>query len=85
MDRVTAFMLLIDYNTRFKKQSVVDSAYFEVLRSSQELLSLSPGWFSHRVISDKVHLLLLMLFYFQPDRFVQLFRLIPILILLLYL
>ena len=40
---------------------------------------------THRVISDKVHRLLVTLSYFRPDRFVQLLSLIPILILLLYL
>ena len=40
---------------------------------------------THRVVSDKVHRLLVTLFYFRPDRFVQLLSLIPILILLLYL
>ena len=46
-------------------------------------MSLSPGWLSHRVISDKVHRLFVKLSYFRPDRFVQLLSLIPILILLL--
>ena len=40
---------------------------------------------TYRVISDKVHRLLVTLSYFWPDRFVQLLSLIPILILLLYL
>ena len=40
---------------------------------------------THRVISDRVHRLLVMLSDFRPDRFVQLLSLIPILILLLYL
>ena len=40
---------------------------------------------THRVISDKVHRLLVTLSYFRPDRFVQLLSLISILILLLYL
>ena len=40
---------------------------------------------THRVISDKVHRLLVTLSYFRPDRFVQLLSLIRILILLLYL
>ena len=40
---------------------------------------------THRVISDKVHCLLVTLSCFRPDRFVQLLSLIPILILLLYL
>ena len=43
------------------------------------------GSLTHRVISDKVHRLLVTLSYFRPDRFVQLFSLKPILILLLYL
>ena len=43
-------------------------------------------YYTQRVISDKVHRLLVMLeSYFRPDRFVQLLCLIPILILLLYL
>ena len=41
--------------------------------------------YTHRVISDRVHRLLVTLSYFRPDRFVQLLSLIPILILLLYL
>ena len=40
---------------------------------------------THRVISDRVHRLLVTLSYIRPDRFVQLLSLIPILILLLYL
>ena len=40
---------------------------------------------THRVISDRVHRLLVTLSYFRPDRFVQLLSLIPILFLLLYL
>ena len=47
--------------------------------------SLGPGWPCHRVISDRVHCLFVTLSYFQPDRFVQLLSLIPILISLLYL
>ena len=39
---------------------------------------------TQRVISDKVHRLLVTLLYFRPDRFVQFLGLIPILILLLY-
>ena len=42
-------------------------------------------WLTQRVISDRVHRLLVTLSYFRPDRFVQLLSLIPILILLLYL
>ena len=38
---------------------------------------------THRVYSDLVHGLFVMLIFFRPDRFVQLLRLIPILILLL--
>ena len=40
---------------------------------------------TQRVISDKVHRLFVTLSYFRPDSFVQLFSLIPFLILLLYL
>ena len=40
---------------------------------------------THRVISDRVHRLLVTLSYFRPDRFVQFLSLIPILILLIYL
>ena len=40
---------------------------------------------THRVISDELHCLLVLLSYFRPERFVQLLSLIPILILLLYL
>ena len=43
------------------------------------------GVLTHRVISDRVHRLIVTLSYFRPDRFVQLLSLIPILILLLYL
>ena len=46
---------------------------------------LSPGLFSYRVVSDKVHRLFVTLSYFRPDRFEQLLSLISILILLLYL
>ena len=46
-------------------------------------LSLSPGWLTRRVVSDKVHRLFVTLSYFRPDRFVKLLSLIPILILLL--
>ena len=47
-------------------------------------IELGPSWLTHRVISDRVHRLLVTLSYFRPDRFVQLLSLIPILILLLY-
>ena len=36
-------------------------------------------WLTHRVISDRVHRLLVTLSHFRPDRFVQLLSLIPIL------
>ena len=42
-------------------------------------------YYTQRVISDQVDRLLVTLFYFRPDRFVQLLSLIPILTLLLYL
>ena len=48
-------------------------------------IELCIGYCTHRVILDKVHRLLVTLFYFRPDRFVQLLSLIPILLLLLYL
>ena len=51
----------------------------------REQVELGPMWLTHRVISDRVHRLLVTLSYFRPDRFVQLLSLIPILILLLYL
>ena len=60
----------------------------KLLRSYSRLMiapvELSPMWLTHRVISDRVHRLLVTLSYFRPDRFVQLLSLIPILILLLY-
>ena len=59
-----------------------------LLRSCSRLMvapdELEPMWLTHRVISDRVHRLLVTLSYFRPDRFVQLLSLIPILILLLY-
>ena len=61
----------------------------KLLRSYSRLMvapdELGPIWLTHRVISDRVHRLLVTLSYFRPDRFVQLLSLIPILILLLYL
>ena len=59
-----------------------------LLRSYSRLMvapdELGPMGITHRVISDRVHRLLVTLSYFRPDRFVQLLSLIPILILLLY-
>ena len=49
-----------------------------------KITELGPKCITHRVISDRVHRLLVTLSYFRPDRFVQLLSLIPILILLLY-
>ena len=61
----------------------------QLLRSYSRLMvapdELGPMWLTHRVISNRVHRLLVTLSYFRPDRFVQLLSLIPILILLLYL
>ena len=61
---------------------------FKLLRSYLRLM-VAPDELSlsltHRVLSDRVHRLLVTLSYFRPDRFVQLLSLIPILILLLYL
>ena len=51
---------------------------------NRELSELGLECITHRVISDRVHRLLVTLSYFRPDRFVQLLSLIPILILLLY-
>ena len=60
----------------------------KLLRSCLRLMvapdELGPMGITHRVISDRVHSLLVTLSYFRPDRFVQLLSLIPILILLLY-
>ena len=60
----------------------------KLLRSCSRLMvapdELGPMVITHRVISDRVHRLLVTLSYFRPDRFVQLLSLIPILILLLY-
>ena len=60
----------------------------KLLRSCSRLMvapdELEPMWLTHRVISDRVHRLLVTLSYIRPDRFVQLLSLIPILILLLY-
>ena len=60
----------------------------KLLRSCSRLMvapdELGPRCITHRVISDRVHRLLVTLSYFRPDRFVQLLSLIPILILLLY-
>ena len=60
----------------------------KLLRSCSRLMvapdELGPKCITHRVISDRVHRLLVTLSYFRPDRFVQLLSLIPILILLLY-
>ena len=44
----------------------------------KHLIELGPMWLTHRVISDRVHRLLVTLSYFRPDRFVQLLSLIPI-------
>ena len=59
-----------------------------LLRSCSRLMvapdELRLECITHRVISDRVHRLLVTLSYFRPDRFVQLLSLIPILILLLY-
>ena len=61
--------------------SVSSKSYSRLMVAPDEL---GPMWLTHRVISDRVHRLLVTLSYFRPDRFVQLLSLIPILILLLY-
>ena len=60
------------------------SKIFKRILTNNVYCELSPGWLSHRVISDKIHRLFVTLSYFRLDRFVQLLSLIPILILLLY-
>ena len=42
-------------------------------------MSLSPVWFSHKVMSDKKHRLFVTLSCFRPDRFMQNLNLLPIL------
>ena len=59
-------------------------AKLQMVQFNVELCELGPKCITHRVISDRVHRLLVTLSYFRPDRFVQLLSLIPILILLLY-
>ena len=67
--------------SQFKIQKIQPETIQPVLHNLSEL---GPSWLTHRVISDRVHRLLVTLSYFRPDRFVQLLSLIPILILLLY-
>ena len=57
------------------------SAFFHIWKLYDN--ELCVGYCTHRVISDKVHRLLVTLSYFRPVRFVQLLSLILILILLL--
>ena len=64
-----------------KKKLVIQ---FHSFKKNDYHTELGPSWLTHRVISDRVHRLLVTLSYFRPDRFVQLLSLIPILILLLY-
>ena len=58
---------------------------FDTQNSGTCSYELCMDYYTHRVISDKVHRLLVTLSFFRPDRFVQLLSLIPILILLLHL
>ena len=81
---------LLSYNI-LKKFCLIFNLFLvssKLLRSHSRLMvapdELEPMWLTHRVISDRVHRLLVTLSYFRPDRFVQLLSLIPILILLLY-
>ena len=46
---------------------------------------LYPFGYTHRVISDKIHRLLVTLSFFWPDKFMQHLSLVPNLILLVYL
>ena len=81
---------LLSYNIfkMFCLNSNVFLVKSKLLRSYSRLMvapdELGLMWLTHRVISDKVHRLLVTLSYFRPDRFVQLLSLIPILNLLLY-
>ena len=68
---------LSSYN--FLKMFCLNSNLFlvnsKLLRSCSRLMvapdELSTRWLTHRVISDRVHRLLVTLFYFRPDRFVS--------------
>ena len=73
-------MFCLNSNLFFVKSKLLRS-YSRLMVAPDEL---EPKWLTHRVISDRVHRLLVTLSYFRPDRFVQLLSLIPILILLLY-
>ena len=82
---------LLSYNI-LKMFCLISNLYLvssKLLRSYSRLMvvpdELGTMWLTHRVISDRVHRLLVTLSYFRLDRFVQLLSLIAILILLLYL
>ena len=70
--------ICLNYNL-FLVSSKLLRSYSRVMVDPDEL---GPMWLTHRVISDRVHRLLVTLSYFRPDGFVQLLSLIPILILL---
>ena len=72
-------------NAKLKKHLYESEKYILLSKvKDKQQNELRPMWLTHRVISDRVHRLLVTLSYFRPDRFVQLLSLIPILILLLY-
>ena len=82
-----------DISTKFLSYNNFEMLYLSNSRLVKVCLRLlvAPDelcieFYTHRVISDKVHPLLATLSYFRPERFVQqLLSLIPILTLLLYL
>ena len=61
----------------FVKRKTKEVLLVLMKRSKTTLAQLSTDDYTHRVISDKVHGLLVTLSYFQPDRFVQLLSPIP--------
>ena len=83
------FVLLLDFRVPSFCQSDISGKMTTSPKQNlvvfQKYELSSVGTITHRVISDRVHRLLVTLSYFRPDRFVQLLSLIPILILLLLL
>ena len=82
-------MIRVSHKLRFSSMIFVPTIEIKVKlciynRNCSSAIELGPMGITHRVISDRVHRLLVTLSYFRPDRFVQLLSLIPILILLLY-
>ena len=80
--------VVIEINSCQKSPKNISGYFYMSLTNifiERGLFELYHFGYTHRVISDKVHLLLVTLSYFRLDRFVQLLSLIPILTLLLYL